>query len=93
MQQEQKLNCTISGDIGNMMRNQWPKLHDPDLIVYLGQCDLYHGPVILHYILKTFCLINVVLEIFVPFDTKIELISCVDQCELYASRPCILKTV
>ena len=51
-----------------------------DLILLLGQCDLYHGPVIL---LNTILWIYIILQILVQYDTMSELILLIGQCDLY----------
>ena len=42
--------------------------------MYIGQRPIFHGPVILPYILKTILLANVIIGKLVPYDAKTDLI-------------------
>ena len=51
-----------------MWHKHWPEF------MYVGQWPIFHGPVILAYILKTIWWTNVIIGILVPGDAKIYLI-------------------
>ena len=62
----------------------WHK-HTPEFM-YVGQWPLFHGPVILPYILKTICWTNAIFGILVPCDAKIYLIKYMWVSDLHLSR-------
>ena len=50
---------------------------------YVGQWPIFHGPVILPYILKTIWWTNVIIEILDPCDAKIYQIKCMWVSDLH----------
>ena len=60
-----------------MWRKHWPEL------TYICQWPIFHGPMILPYILKTICWTNAIIGILVPCDAKIYLIKCMWVSDLH----------
>ena len=54
-----------------------------DVKIYLCWCDIFHGSVILPYILNTICWINVTLGILVPCDPMNDHLLYLGHCDLY----------
>ena len=63
--------------VGSAWHKHWPEL------MYVGQWPVFHGPVILAYILKTIWWTNVVIGILVPCDAKICFIKCMWVSDLH----------
>ena len=51
--------------------------------LYVGQWPIFHGPVILRYILQTIWWTNVIIGILDPYDTKINHIKCIQVSDLH----------
>ena len=51
--------------------------------MYIGELPIFHGPVILPYILKTICWTNAIIGILVPCDAKVYLIKCLWVSDLH----------
>ena len=60
-------------DVGSVWQKSWPEF------MYICQCPIFHGLVILPYILKT----NAITGILVPCDAKIYLITCMWVSDLH----------
>ena len=67
--------CTV--DIDSVWHKQWTET------IYVGQWPIFHGPVILLYILKTIWWTNVMIGIWDPCDAKIYHIKCMWVSDLY----------
>ena len=77
-------------DFCSVCHKHWPEF------MYVGMLPIFHGPVILPYILKTVWWINVVLEILIQCDTNIDLNYICRSVTLFHGLvilPYILKTV
>ena len=57
-------------DVGSVWHKHWSEF------MYIGQWPIFHGPVILPYILKTICRTNAIIGMFVPCDVNIYFIKC-----------------
>ena len=57
-------------DVGSVWHKHWSEL------MYTGQWHIFHGPVILPFILKTICWTNAKIGILVPSEAKIFLNKC-----------------
>ena len=55
-------------DVGSVWHKHWPEF------IYIGQWPIFHGLVILLYILKTICWTNAIIGILIPCDAKIYVI-------------------
>ena len=64
-------------DVGSVWHKHWPEF------MYICQWPIFHGPVILFYILKIICYINAIIGTLVPCDAKIYLINCMWVSELH----------
>ena len=63
--------------IGSVWCIRWPET------TYVGQWPIFHGKLILPYILKSIWWTNVIIEILVPCDAKINLIKCMWVSDLH----------
>ena len=64
-------------DVGSVGHKHWPKF------MYVGQWPIFHGQVILPYILKIIWWTNFIIGILVPCDAKIYLIKCMLVSDLH----------
>ena len=67
--------CT--GDIDSVWQEHWPEA------IYVGQWPMFHSPVILSCILKTFWWTHVIIGILDPYDAKNYLIKCMWVSDLH----------
>ena len=67
--------CT--GGIDSMWHKHWTET------IYVGQWPIFHGPVILSYIVKTIWWTNVIIGILDPCDAKINHIKCMWVSDLH----------
>ena len=64
-------------DVGSVWHKRWPRF------MYIGQWHIFHGPVIMPYILKTICWTKAIIGILVPCDAKAYLIKCMWVSDLH----------
>ena len=68
---------TCTRDVGSVWHRRWPEFK------YICQWPIFHGPVILPYILKIICWTNAIIGLLVPCDVSIYLIKCMWVSDLH----------